>query len=150
MRGWSQAGMFLLLGLLVTPSELLRTLWPALGVSLVLMWVARPISVWLCLKPLHFSGREITFISWVGLRGAVPIVLAVFSRDGRGGRGQHLLHVAFTVVLTSLVLQGTTIAWSARRLNVVVPDLDDTEHARLVFGDFVLAATTSMGELCAF
>jgi cell volume regulation protein A len=146
----SQAGMFLLLGLLVTTSELLRTLWPALGVSLVLMVVARPISVWLCLKPLHFSGREITFISWVGLRGAVPIVLAVFPVMAGVEGGSTYFNVAFTVVLTSLVLQGSTIAWSARRLNVVVPDLDDTEHARLVFGDFVLAATTSMGELCAF
>ncbi len=146
----SQAGMFLLLGLLVTPSELLRTLWPALGVSLVLMLVARPIAVWLCLKPMHFSGREITFISWVGLRGAVPIVLAVFPVMAGVEGGSIYFNVAFTVVLTSLVLQGSTIAWSARRLNVVLPDLDDTEHARLVFGDFVLAATTSMGELCAF
>jgi cell volume regulation protein A len=48
------------------------------------------------------------------------------------------------------VLQGSTIAWSARRLNVVLPDPDDTEHARLVFGDFVLAATTPMVELCLF
>lgn len=146
----SQAGMFLLLGLLVTPSELLRTLWPALGVSLVLMLVARPIAVWLCLKPLHFSGREITFISWMGLRGAVPIVLAVFPVMAGVEGGSTYFNVAFTVVLTSLVLQGSTIAWSARRLNVVLPDLDDTEHARLVFGDFVLAATTPMGELCAF
>lgn len=146
----SQAGMFLLLGLLVTPSELLRTLWPALGVSLVLMLVARPIAVWLCLKPLHFSGREITFISWMGLRGAVPIVLAVFPVMAGVEGGSIYFNVAFTVVLTSLVLQGSTIAWSARRLNVVLPDLDDTEHARLVFGDFVLAATTPMGELCAF
>lgn len=146
----SQAGMFLLLGLLVTPSELLRTLWPALGVSLVLMFVARPISVWLCLRPLHFSGREITFISWMGLRGAVPIVLAVFPVMAGVEGASVYFNVAFIVVLTSLVLQGSTIAWSARRLNVVLPDLDDTEHARLVFGDFVLAATTAMGELCVF
>jgi len=146
----SQAGMFLLLGLLVTPTDLLRTLWPALGVSLVLMCLARPLSVWLCLKPLHFSGREIAFISWVGLRGAVPIVLAVFPvMAGVEGAGIYF-NVAFIVVLTSLVLQGSTIAWSARRLSVVVPDLDNTEQARLVFGDFVLAATTPMGELCQF
>lgn len=146
----SQAGMFLLLGLLVTPSDMLTTLWPAIGVSLVLMFVARPVSVWLCLKPLHFSGREIAFISWVGLRGAVPIVLAVFPVMA-GVEGAHIyFNVAFVVVLTSLVLQGTTIAWSARRLNVVLPDLDDTEHARLVFGDFVLAAPTPMGDLCLF
>ena len=146
----SQAGMFLLLGLLVTPSDMLTSLWPAIGVSLVLMFVARPLSVWLCLKPLHFSGREIAFISWVGLRGAVPIVLAVFPvMAGVEGAGIYF-NVAFIVVLTSLVLQGSTIAWSARRLNVVLPDLDDTEHARLVFGDFVLAASTSMGDLCFF
>lgn len=146
----SQAGMFLLLGLLVTPSEMMKSLWPAIGVSLVLMFLARPLSVWLCLKPLHFSGREIAFISWMGLRGAVPIVLAVFPVMA-GVEGAHIyFNVAFVVVLTSLVLQGSTIAWSARRLNVVLPDLDDTEHARLVFGDFVLAAPTPMGDLCVF
>ncbi|MEZ5704680.1 MAG: potassium/proton antiporter [Burkholderiaceae bacterium] len=74
----SQAGMFLLLGLLVTPSEIMRTLWPALGVSLVLMLIARPLSIWICLKPMRFANNEIAFVSWVGLRGAVPIVLAVF------------------------------------------------------------------------
>jgi potassium/hydrogen antiporter len=146
----SQAGMFLLLGLLVTPSEMLTTLWPAIGVSLVLMLVARPVSVWLCLRPLHFSAREITFISWVGLRGAVPIVLAVFPVMAGVQGASIYFNVAFVVVLTSLVLQGSTIAWSARRLNVVLPDLDDTEHARLVFGDFVLAAPTPMGDLCLF
>jgi len=146
----SQAGMFLLLGLLVTPTEMMKSLWPAIGVSLVLMFVARPLSVWLCLKPLHFSGREITFISWVGLRGAVPIVLAVFPVMAGVEGASIYFNVSFIVVLTSLVLQGSTIAWSARRLNVVLPDLDDTEHARLVFGDFVLAASTSMGDLCFF
>ncbi len=146
----SQAGMFLLLGLLVTPSEMMKSLWPAIGVSLVLMLVARPLSVWLCLKPLHFSGREIAFISWVGLRGAVPIVLAVFPVMAGVEGASIYFNVAFIVVLTSLVLQGSTIAWSARRLNVVLPDLDDTEHARLVFGDFVLAALPPMGDLCLF
>jgi cell volume regulation protein A len=146
----SQAGMFLLLGLLVTPSELLRTLWPALGVSLVLMGVARPLSVWLCLAPMKFSTKEIAFVSWVGLRGAVPIVLAVFPVMA-GVPGSHtFFNVAFVVVITSLLLQGSTIAWSARKLGVSLPDLDDTAEAREVFGDFMLAGKTPLLDLCTF
>jgi cell volume regulation protein A len=145
-----QASMFLLLGLLVTPTELLRTLWPALGVSLVLMVVARPISVWLCLAPLRFERREIGFISWVGLRGAVPIVLAVFPVMAGVPGAQKFFNVAFVVVLTSLLLQGSTIAWSARRLGVVLPDPEDEEQTRAVFGDFVLEASVEVGQLCAF
>ena len=146
----SQASMFLLLGLLVTPTELLRTLWPALGVSLVLMLVARPLSVWLCLAPLRFNRREITFVSWVGLRGAVPIVLAVFPVMAGVPGAQIFFNVAFVVVLISLLLQGSTIAWSARRLGVALPDPDDEAQTRQVFGDFVLDGQTPIGQLCAF
>ncbi len=146
----AQAGMFLLLGLLVSPSEMMDTLLPALGVSLVLMLVARPVAVWLCLRPFHFSPHEIGFISWVGLRGAVPIVLAVFPMMA-GVPGAHgFLDVAFVVVLTSLLLQGSTIGLAARRAHVALPDLDDTEEARLVFGDFVLDANTPLEGLCGF
>jgi cell volume regulation protein A len=145
-----QAGMFLLLGLLVTPTELLRTLWPALGVSLVLMVVARPLSVWLCLAPLRFERREIAFIAWVGLRGAVPIVLAVFPVMAGVPGAQIFFNVAFVVVLTSLLLQGSTIAWSARRLGVALPDPQDEAQTRAVFGDFVLDASVPVGQLCAF
>ena len=146
----SQAGMFLLLGLLVTPSELLRTLWPALGVSAVLMLIARPISVWLCLKPMRFANKEIAYVSWVGLRGAVPIVLAVFPVMAGVPGAQTFFNVAFVVVITSLLLQGSTIAWSARRLGVTLPDLDDVAEARQVFGDFVINATTPLLEICTF
>jgi cell volume regulation protein A len=146
----SQASMFLLLGLLVTPTELLRTIWPALGVSLVLMLVARPLSVWLCLAPLRFNRREIAFVSWVGLRGAVPIVLAVFPVMAGVPGAQTFFNVAFVVVLASLLLQGSTIAWSARRLGVALPDPEDEVQTREVFGDFVLDAYTPIGQLCAF
>lgn len=146
----SQAGMFLLLGLLVTPALLLETLWPALGVSLVLMLVARPLSVWICLAPLHFARHEMAFVAWVGLRGAVPIVLAVFPLMAGVPGAQTYFNVAFVVVLASLLLQGSTIAWSARRLGVALPDPDDEQQVRQVFGDFVLDASTTMTNLCAF
>jgi cell volume regulation protein A len=146
----AQAGMFLLLGLLVTPTDLLRTLWPALGVSLVLMLVARPVSVWLCLAPLRFPRREIAYVSWVGLRGAVPIVLAVFPLMAGVEGAKTFFNVAFVVVLTSLLLQGSTIAWAARRLEVALPDLEDEAQARRVFGDFELNASTRMEGLCTF
>jgi len=146
----SQAGMFLLLGLLVTPTRLLETLWPALGISLVLMLIARPLSVWLCLAPMRFARNEIAFISWVGLRGAVPIVLAVFPVMAGIPGAQTYFNVAFVVVLSSLLLQGSTIAWSARRLGVTLPDPDDEQQVRQVFGDFVLDAGTTMDNLCAF
>lgn len=146
----SQAGMFLLLGLLVTPTRLLETLWSALGISLVLMLIARPLSVWLCLAPMRFARNEIAFISWVGLRGAVPIVLAVFPVMAGIPGAQTYFNVAFVVVLSSLLLQGSTIAWSARRLGVTLPDPDDEQQVRQVFGDFVLDAGTTMDNLCAF
>jgi cell volume regulation protein A len=145
----SQAGMFVLLGLLVTPSQMVQTLWPALGVALVLMLVARPVSVWLCLRPLNFPAKEIQYISWVGLRGAVPIVLAVFPVMAGVPGAIIFLNVAFVVVIASLLLQGSTIAWAARRLGLDLPDQDD-DRAREVFGDFELDANTPLEHLCAF
>lgn len=146
----SQAGMFLMLGLLVTPTEALRTFWPALGVAAVLMLIARPVSVWLCLKPLRFDHREMAFISWVGLRGAVPIVLAVFPVMAGVEGAREYTNVALIVVLASLILQGSTIPWTARRSGVALPDADDTTRAREVFGDFEVPGNTRMTDLCGF
>jgi cell volume regulation protein A len=86
----AQAAMFLLLGLLVTPSKTVDSLLPGLGVAVVLIVLARPLAVWLCLRPLRFSTREITFVAWVGLRGAShrpgPVPLA-----GRGAAGRRVV-----------------------------------------------------------
>jgi cell volume regulation protein A len=117
----SQIMMFLLLGLLVTPSQFLPVALPALLVALALMLVARPVSVCISLLPFRVPWREQLFISWVGLRGAVPIVLATFPLLAGLEQGDAYFNVAFIVVLMSLLLQGWTIAPLARMLKLEVP-----------------------------
>lgn len=146
----AQASMFLLLGLLVTPSALTAHALPALGVAAVLMFVARPASVWLCLAPFHFPAREVWFISWVGLRGAVPIVLAVFPLMAGVPNSMVLFNVTFVVVLASLLLQGTTIKLAARVLDVALPERSDESKSRVMFGDFTLDANAPVGSICSF
>jgi potassium/hydrogen antiporter len=146
----SQAGMFLLLGLLVTPSQLPSVALPALGVALVLTFVARPLAVALCLAPLGFSRGEIGFLSWVGLRGAVPIVLAVFPLMAGVPQARAMFDVAFMVVLASLVLQGATMVPAARWFGVNLPDADDERAQREVFGDFAIDPDADAADVCAF
>ncbi|MDE2369625.1 MAG: potassium/proton antiporter [Burkholderiales bacterium] len=147
----AQAGMFLLLGLLVTPSALARSAWPALGVACVLMFIARPVAVWLCLAPFfRFRAHEVWFIAWVGLRGAVPIVLAIFPLIAGVPQAMLLFNVAFVVVLASLLLQGTTIGLAARRCRVALPSAADEHGLRAVFGDFSLDANAPIGSICSF
>jgi len=146
----AQAGMFLLLGLLVTPSTLMTFVGPGLAVAATLIFVARPLAVWLCLWPFHFTGKEIWFIAWVGLRGAVPIVLALFPLLAGTPQAPLLFNIAFVVVLTSLLLQGSTIGWLARRLGVHMPDPEDERAVRAVFRDFVLDPRAEVGLVCQF
>jgi cell volume regulation protein A len=146
----AQAGMFLLLGLLVTPSELAASWLPSLAVAAVLIAVARPVAVWICLWPFRFSARETWFISWVGLRGAVPIVLALFPLLAGLPQAELLFNVAFVVVLVSLLTQGTTIGWAARKLGVALPDPGNEQAVRAVFRDFALDPELPVGQVCDF
>jgi cell volume regulation protein A len=117
----AQAGMFLLLGLLVTPRELPAIAWPAFLIALVLMLIARPVATVACLAPFRFAPRETAFVSWVGLRGAVPVILALFPLMAGIEGARVIFNIAFFVVLMSLLVQGSSVAWVARRLGVVVP-----------------------------
>ncbi len=117
----SQIIMFVLLGLLVTPSALMDDLVPGILVALALCFVARPIAVYLCLIPFRFTREERLFIAWVGLRGAVPLFLAMIPVLGGLENSLRYFHVAFVVVIFSLVLQGWTIPLLARRLNLELP-----------------------------
>lgn len=117
----AQITMFLMLGMLVTPSALLPNAPSALAIGLVLIFVARPIAVVLCLAPFRFAWREQLFVAWVGLRGAVPIILALFPWLAGIEDWQVFFNLAFFVVLVSLLLQGWTVAPMARWLNLEVP-----------------------------
>ena len=120
----AQIVMFVLLGLLVWPLRLLGSIWPALAVAATLMLFARPLAVFLCLAPFHFPWREKTFISWVGLRGAVGIFLASIPLLIGLPKAYLYFDIAFVVVLASLLVQGWTIGWAARRTHVAFARYD--------------------------
>jgi len=118
----SQIGLFLVLGLLVDLNELLEYALPASLVALALIFVARPLAVLISIKPFFkFRWRETGFIAWVGLRGAVPIVLAIFPVIGGVENATLYFNVAFAVVLLSLLIQGGTLGWMSRLMRVQVP-----------------------------
>ncbi len=121
MTWLSQIIMFIMLGLLVNPSDLLRYAPIAIEFALFLIFIARPVAIWLCLIPFKFSAREKTFVSWVGLRGAVSIFLAAIPMLSGLPHAEIYFNVAFFAVIVSLVLQGWTINTAARGLKVALP-----------------------------
>lgn len=117
-----QLSMFLILGLLVTPHNLEEAVVPGLIVSVVMIFVARPLAVFLSLIPFkQYTWRDKTFLSWVGLKGAVPIILGIQCIAAGVPAATFLFHVAFFCTIISLLLQGGTIDFLARKLGLDLP-----------------------------
>ncbi|MDY8110266.1 potassium/proton antiporter [Fulvimarina sp. 2208YS6-2-32] len=121
MTWLAQIIMFLILGLLATPRNFDTILIPGVLLALFLIFLARPLAVWLCLVPFGFRRRETVFVSWVGLRGAVSILLAILPILAGLDVSTTFFNIAFVIVLTSLLLQGWTLASVARWLRLTVP-----------------------------
>ncbi|MEU1120123.1 MULTISPECIES: potassium/proton antiporter [unclassified Streptomyces] len=117
--GWiAQIGMFVLLGLLVTPHDLLDDTWPAVLIGLVLTVVARPLEVVLSLLPFRMPWQEKALLSWAGLRGAVPIILATIPMVSDVEDSQRIFNIVFVLVVVYTLIQGPTLPWLARKLRL--------------------------------
>ncbi len=121
--GWiAQIGLFVLLGLYVDPYELPRALLPGAAIGLLVLIVARPVSVLVAALPFRMSWREQAFLSWSGLRGAVPIVLALIPLMYRNNpQSRSMVNIIVVVVVIYTLVQGTTLPWMARKLGVIQP-----------------------------
>ncbi|MET3984046.1 cell volume regulation protein A [Streptomyces sp. PvR034] len=117
--GWiAQIGMFVLLGLLVTPHDLVNDFWPAVIIGLVLTMVARPLEVFLSLLPFRLPWQEQALMSWAGLRGAVPIILATIPMVSGIEGSDRVFNIVFVLVVVYTLVQGPTLPWLARTLKL--------------------------------
>ncbi|PDT11838.1 potassium/proton antiporter [Rhizobium sp. M1] len=121
MTWLAQIIMFLVLGLLATPSQFPVIIVPAILLAFFLIFVARPLAIWLSLLPFDYTQQEIGFVAWVGLRGAVSILLAIMPILGGLENGQIYFNTAFIIVLVSLLVQGWTIKPVAKKLGLIIP-----------------------------
>ncbi len=149
-----QIVMFLTLGLLVFPSQVLPVIGTGFIISLFLIFVARPLGVWVSLSFFRFKTREKLFVSWVGLRGAVPIVFATFPLIAGVEKSDLIFNIVFFIVIASVALQATTLAKMARWLHLAVPerlkrksllDLELSEGFKNVLMEVDLPMNSSVG-----
>jgi NhaP-type Na+/H+ and K+/H+ antiporter len=120
--GWlAQIGLFVMLGLLASPARLPAQILPALAAGLILVLLARPIAVLSVMLPFRMPWRQQAFLSWAGLRGAVPIVLATIPLSTGVPGATRLFDQVFVIVVVFTLVQGPTLPWAARRLRVTAP-----------------------------
>ncbi len=121
----AQIGLFVMLGLLVFPSRLLSVSPKGILVALFLIFIARPIVIMLFLMGKKFTFKEKLFISWGGLKGATPIVFATFAASHFGQKANTLFDIVFFVVLASALIQGSSLKWIAKKLDLIIETVED-------------------------
>ncbi|WP_026381397.1 potassium/proton antiporter [Afifella pfennigii] len=157
MTWLAQIIMFLVLGLFATPSQFPVIVVDALLIGLFLIFIGRPLAVALCLVPFRYPRNETVFVSWVGLRGAVSILLALTPLIIGLENGRALFNTAFIIVLVSLMVQGWTVGTVARRLGLVLPprmgplekialDLPGARHQELLTYKVIEDSPVARGE----
>lgn len=145
----SQLVMFLMLGLMVRPHELLswHILLAGLIVSIVMVFISRPLSVWLCMIPFkQYTRNDKAFLSWVGLKGAVPIVFAIMCKAEGVPHADVLFNIIFLCTLVSLLVQGTSLSAMARKLNIATEPvkLRKLEHFDLELPEEIQSSATEI------
>jgi cell volume regulation protein A len=151
-----QIGMFLVLGLLAFPSRIVGVAPIGVAVALLLAFVARPVAVALCLSLFRYRLREVTYIGWVGLRGAVPIVLATLPVLANVPGARKVFDVVFIIVVINAALQGTSVPWVTRKLKAESAEPDaspavlqiegHSEFSTLIHSYFVDEALSVSGQ----
>jgi len=121
MTWLAQIAMFVVFGLFATPSEFPQVAVQGVALAVFLIFVARPIAIWLSLLPFAFNREETAFVAWVGLRGAVSLLLALLPLMAELPRSQEIFNATFIIVLASLLIQGWTIRPMARQLGLIIP-----------------------------
>lgn len=144
-----QIVMFLTLGLLVFPSEIPPVAGYGVLIALVLIVIARPVSVFLCMLPFKYSFREMLFISWVGLRGAVPIVFATYPLLAGVGQANMIFNIVFFIAIASVVLQGTSLVYAAELLGLIDHSEVQKSHGFELEGYSTDLIELYVGETCA-
>lgn len=140
-----QIVLFLTLGLLVFPSEIVPVIGIGMIISLFLILIARPLSVFLSLSLFDMQNRSRWFISWVGLRGAVPIVFATYPLIAGAGKADMIFNIVFFISLTSIMIQGTTLPIVAKWLHLTLPEkLKQRTQSDLEFSESIKSALTEI------
>ena len=144
----SQLLVFLTLGLLVNPHELVPLIIPGIIISILMIFVTRPVGVFLCLLPFRkISNDSRLFVSWVGLRGAVPIIFAILALAADVPHARFIFNVVFVCTLVSLIVQGTSLAWMAKKLNLLDKSPDERGKVKDFDDEFSEGMKSMLAEL---